>query len=30
MNTMVLTTTVEHDGTNFEIDLDALDRYGSY
>jgi hypothetical protein len=27
---MVLTTTVEHDGTEFEIDLDALDRYGSY
>lgn len=30
MNTMVLTTTVEHDGTDFEIDLDALDRFGSY
>lgn len=27
---MVLTTTVEHDGTDFEIDLDALDRFGSY
>jgi hypothetical protein len=27
---MVLITTVEHDGTEFEIDLDALDRYGSY
>jgi hypothetical protein len=27
---MVLTTTVEYDGTEFEIDLDALDRFGSY
>lgn len=27
---MTLTTTVEHDSTEFEIDLDALDRYGSY
>jgi len=27
---MVLTTTVKHDGTEFEIDLDALDRFGSY
>jgi hypothetical protein len=27
---MALTTTVEHDGTEFEINLDALDRYGSY
>lgn len=27
---MTLTTTVEHDGTELEIDLDALDRFGSY
>ena len=27
---MTLTTTVEHSGTEFEIDLDTLRRYGQY
>jgi len=27
---MTLKTTIEHDGTETEIDLDELDRYGSY
>lgn len=27
---MTLKTTVTHDGTEFEIDLDDLDKYGSY
>lgn len=30
MNIMTLTTTVEHDSTEFEIDLNALNRFGSY
>lgn len=30
ISTMPLTTTIEHDGREFEIDLDALDRFGDY